>query len=389
MTYPAGDLAANVVAFCDRLRREHGFGLGTGESLDAVRAVEAVGVGDRGGVRLALSLVCCATADEQAAFPGLFQDFFFPGPPGIAQRQMPAPDQPAVTGAEAAGAGPRTSGAPEAGDELGDGAPGSAAEARDAGTARVDAAVAAARYSPAAGSAPPPAVPVPGPAMLAAAARLLARLRLGRSRRLRPMARGHRFDLRRTLRANLAYGGELIHPRLIGRPPRHPRVVVLIDGSRSMAPHAEVMLEFAAALARRTDRVDAFVFSTRLARVTQALRHGTLPDLGEAWGGGTRIGACMAAFAQGEGDRLLGPETLVVIASDGLDVGDPDTLREAMRTIHRRSCAVVWVNPLADLAGYEPAARGMQAALPYVTTLGAAHDADGFARLAAAVRLRR
>jgi uncharacterized protein with von Willebrand factor type A (vWA) domain len=225
--------------------------------------------------------------------------------------------------------------------------------------------------------------------MVAAAARLLERLRLGRSRRLRPMLRGHRFDLRRTLRASLAYGGELIHPRLIGRPPRHPRVVILIDASRSMAPHAAITLAFARALVRRTDRAEAFVFSTELARVTRDLRAGGLPPLGHAWGGGTRIGESLAAFLRDHGERLLGRETVLIIASDGLDVGDPDRLRNAMGTLHRRTCALVWVNPLVGTAGYEPSARGMLAALPYVTTLAAAHDAAGFMRLAATVRLRR
>jgi uncharacterized protein with von Willebrand factor type A (vWA) domain len=385
--YPAGDLGANVLAFCDGLRRDEGFAIGTGEALDAVRAVEAVGLADLDAVRTGMRLVLSATPEQQREFRRLFDAFFFPGPQGIAQHRLPAEPDGAVLGEpgddEAAQSGP-----PDAGAVDGDGPPGAGGDAVATGPGGVSELLAA-RYSPAAGTAPAPAQVVPDAAMLAAAARLLARLRLGRSRRLRPMRRGHRFDLRRTLRANLGYGGELIHPRLIGRPPRHPRVVVLIDGSRSMTPYAPAMLEFAAALARRTDRADAYVFSTRLARVTAQLRRGGLPRLGEAWGGGTRLGECLAAFTGGDGERLLGPETLILIASDGLDVGDPETLREAMRTLHRRSCAVVWVNPLLDGAGYEPTAQGMQAALPYVTTLAAAQDAAGFARLAAAVRIRR
>ncbi len=392
MPYPAGDLAANVMAFCDGLRRERGFRVGTGEALDAVRAVEAVGVADRDDVRRALALVCCVTPEQQRSFPRLFEEFFFPGPEGILQRQAGAPaGQPGASAEDRIDDHPPTSGAPDESDAAGAGLPGAGAEAAgdDDGAGADRALRLSARYSPVAGTSPAPVFAPEDPAMLAAAARLLARLRIGRSRRLRPMPRGHRFDLRRTLRANLAYGGELVHPRLVGRPPRHPRVVVLVDGSRSMAPHAPPMLAFAAALARRADRVEAFVFSTRLERVTRDLGSGSLPDLGEAWGGGTRIGECLAAFLRADGERLLGRETLVVIASDGLDVGDPDTLREAMHTIHRRSCGVVWVNPLLETAGYEPSARGMQAALPYVTTHAAARDAAGFARLAASVRLRR
>ena len=124
-------------------------------------------------------------------------------------------------------------------------------------------------------------------------------------------------------------------------------------------------------------------------RQTPHLRQGgVLAGLGEAYGGGTRIGDCLAAFARTYGPHLLGTQTLVIVASDGLDVGEPDVLRDAMRRLHRRSAAVIWLNPLLETRGYAPDARGMRAALPYVTTFAAASDAAGFARLAASARLR-
>jgi uncharacterized protein len=85
---------------------------------------------------------------------------------------------------------------------------------------------------------------------------------------------------------------------------------------------------------------------------------------------------------------MVGRDTVVMIASDGLDVGVPDMLRDAMRELHRRSAGVVWLNPLLETEGYEPTAVGMSAALPYVTTFTSINDQAGLARLSRLVRLR-
>jgi uncharacterized protein with von Willebrand factor type A (vWA) domain len=139
-----------------------------------------------------------------------------------------------------------------------------------------------------------------------------------------------------------------------------------------MSEHTPRALQFAFALCKRTRRADAFVFSTQLQDVTRRLREADrdrsyrLPNLGEAWGGGTRIGASLSEFVHTYGARLS-DQTFVIIVSDGLDVGEISRLRKAMREIARRSAAIAWINPDADRAGYEPSARGMSAALPYVT----------------------
>ncbi|HVC18757.1 MAG TPA: VWA domain-containing protein [Vicinamibacterales bacterium] len=84
----------------------------------------------------------------------------------------------------------------------------------------------------------------------------------------------------------------------------------------------------------------------------------------------------------------MGRATVVIVISDGLDVGEPELLRGAMRELSRRSAAVVWLNPLLETPGYEPTARGMRAARPYVTTFGSVNDAEGLARLSRLVRVR-
>jgi uncharacterized protein with von Willebrand factor type A (vWA) domain len=113
-----------------------------------------------------------------------------------------------------------------------------------------------------------------------------------------------------------------------------------------------------------------------------------LDRLHHAWAGGTTIGACLRDFLRRFGERMVKSDTVVMIASDGLDVGVPDMLRDAMRELYRRSAGVVWLNPLLETEGYAPTAAGMSAARPYITTFASIDDQAGLARLSRLVRLR-
>ncbi len=157
-----------------------------------------------------------------------------------------------------------------------------------------------------------------------------------------------------------------------------------------MAGHTAAITAFAAALCERSARAHAFVFSTALREVTRELRdamsHSTdLAALGEAWGGGTKIGTNLARFVSDYGPHLLSPDTLTIIFSDGLDAGDIPQLERALREIDRRSAGIVWLNPHAAAPGFTPSARGMQAARRYIMLLDCADDARGFARLTARI----
>ena len=239
-----------------------------------------------------------------------------------------------------------------------------------------------------------PALTRAGSAWRDAARSLVRRLELGLSRRWRPARNGTRFDLRRTLRVSLQTGGEALTPRWLRRPRRTPRIVLLIDGSRSMSAHAAGGLHVAVALASITMRVEVFTFSTALQRVTGDVRRAAagetrhVASVQYAWGGGTSIGGCLREFLRKFGERLLGRDTVVMIVSDGLDVGEPDTLRAAMRELRRRSAGLVWLNPLLETPGYEPTARGMRAARPYITTFASVTDVASFAQLSRLVRVR-
>jgi uncharacterized protein len=209
------------------------------------------------------------------------------------------------------------------------------------------------------------------------ARRLIARLAHRRptrqSRRLRKSrTRGDIHDFRRTIHASLRYGGEPIERRW-REPSRKPRPVVLVcDVSGSMQAHARMLLQYMHACVAAGGRVEAFVFGTRLTRVTRELA-GRDHDAATArathaasdMSGGTRIGHAFATLNREHG-RRIGRGAVVVVLSDGWDRGDPEQLGEEIARLSRCAHRLVWLNPLKAHAGYEPLTRGMQAALPYV-----------------------
>ncbi|MDB5041635.1 MAG: von Willebrand factor [Candidatus Eremiobacteraeota bacterium] len=384
------DFTHAVLAFGANLRDEHGFTMAHAKALDALQAAEVVGIVDRVRLRHAFRFVYCVTPDEVSRFDDAF-DRFFAGPEGVAQPDAPArrarPD-PADAGDDVSAPAPPADKPNPVPDDADGGARGAARPSVQLTEAATAWQTLRARYSPGAGRSEPPVVSADGlDALLAAAGTLIATVRLGRARRWKPARNGPRFDLRRTLRAALRTGGDPVALHRLGPPRRNPRFVVLIDGSRSMAEHAAPSLQFAHALCRRTRRAHAFVFSTEMHDVTGALRDPrqagrALRDLGEAWGGGTRIGANLTAFVRAAGARQLQPDMVVLIASDGLDAGEGAALERAMRALRRQSAAVIWLHPHAADPNFRPAAAGIRTALPFVTLLAAARDRTDFLRLA-------
>jgi hypothetical protein len=373
------DLVAQIAEFCSRLRRHHGFTIGPREMEEAVRAVEIVGICERARVAAALRAVCCSRAEELELFDRAFAAFFSPQSAGVEQPRHPPgrrsrpgstkgrEDQDGAVAEQTSFAGPADDSETT----------GSAVVTRAESTSAAEAwQMRRARYSPAAAEASELTISAEGyRAAIADAQRLLKRLRIVRSRRWLPQHNGSRFDLRKTLHASLRTGGNIIEAHLRGHPPRSPGFFVLLDGSRSMSEYAPHMMQFTRALCNRTRRAKAFLFSTKLREITDELRKAgasqafRLDGLGEAWGGGTRIGGSLAECVRRHSGQLNDRAFFIVI-SDGLDVGEVAVLQRALRQIARRCAGVVWLNPHAGQPGYAPSAGGMRAALPYVKLVG-------------------
>lgn len=214
-----------------------------------------------------------------------------------------------------------------------------------------------------------------------------------RSRRTRSTRRsGDRLDLRRTVRAAHRSGGDparLVHARRRTRP---RRLVLLCDVSGSMEPYTRVYLSLLQGAVAGA-RAEAFVFATRLTRLTRQL---SLRDPDRAlaragattadWAGGTRLAAGIAAFVAGHGRRGMARGAVVVVLSDGWALDQPEEVAEAMRRLRRLAHRVVWVNPRKAVAGYAPLVGGMAAALPYCDAFVSGHSLAALEQVVAAVR---
>lgn len=218
-----------------------------------------------------------------------------------------------------------------------------------------------------------------------------------RTRRLRPAHAG-RIDLRRSARHAIRSSGELM--RLFHRRPQVRRrpVVLICDVSGSMERYSRLLMIFAHAISRRED-LEAFVFSTRLTRITRLLRQRDLDRALDSvskgvhdFSGGTRIGDALGDFNRRWARRVLGHGAVVIIVSDGWDRGDPEHLTAELKHLRRSAHRLIWLNPLLGSEGYQPLTRGMAAALPHCDDFLAAHNVqalEDLGRLLATLDSRR
>lgn len=201
-----------------------------------------------------------------------------------------------------------------------------------------------------------------------------------RARRHRLHRAGRRMDVRATLRGARRTGGDPVELVMRTHSERPRRVVLLADVSGSMEPYARVYLHLLRGAVRALG-AEAFVFATRLTRLTRALA-GTDPDsayqratkAAPDWSGGTRIGAALHEFLERHGRRGMARGAILVIVSDGWETDDPALIATSMERLSRLAHHIIWVNPRKAATGYEPLVRGMAAALPFVDTFVSGHS---------------
>ncbi len=220
-----------------------------------------------------------------------------------------------------------------------------------------------------------------------------------RTRRWASDKRGRRPDLRRTLHGAVGPEGDLMAIRMKDRRIRQRPLIVLADISGSMERYAEMFLVFAHAAQHKIEHVEVFTFSTHLTRISPELKKrdpkvalsrvsSTVTD----WSGGTKIGEALADWNKNWSRRLARGRPIVLILSDGWDCGDPRLLGDEMARLARSVHKVIWLNPLAARAEYQPATRGMKAVLPHIDHLlpaASVRDLSGVVRLLESIARER
>lgn len=208
------------------------------------------------------------------------------------------------------------------------------------------------------------------------------------TRRHRPDPHGLRLDLRRTLRASLRTGGDIIDIHRLGRIEKPAPIVALLDISGSMNEYTRLFLHFLHAIGDARKRVSVFLFGTRLTNVTRALRQRD-PDEAlascsasvEDWAGGTRISASLHNFNKLWARRVLSQGAIVLLISDGLEREADSRLAFEMDRLHRSCRRLIWLNPLLRFGGFEAKAQGIKMMLPHVDEFRPVHNLSSIQEL--------
>ncbi len=374
------DLQRHVVAFGRELRAREMLVTST-EIMDGLRTLGRVDLGDRHDVYLGLQSVFVSRTEDVPIFDEVFDRFWR----RIArvEEEEPGEQDPGSEGAEEGAAQPSGEGKeqlrltdPDSEGDEGEGegdeealplySPVEMLAGKDFSRFQAEEMAEVAR------------------AVLVIAKRLATR----ESRRTRAASRSHLIDPRRTVRRNMKYGGTIIELARKQRKIRKPRLVLICDVSRSMDTYSRFLLQFIHALQNTIGKVESFVFSTSLTRVTDYFKGEEITEALDRiarevrdWSGGTRIGQSLETFNSEWARKLVDRRTIVLILSDGLDTGDAEVLRGAMEELDSRAGKVIWLNPLLGSKDYRPLARGMSTALEHVDVFAPAHNLASLAEL--------
>jgi uncharacterized protein with von Willebrand factor type A (vWA) domain len=360
-------VSAKLAAFL-RTLRDNGFAVGLAEGRDAT-ALMASGYAARPGLlRSALKHLFSARKSDWDKFDGIFDAFWLGRrvrSRSFALGSSKAANNPSLKGLQDAGA--RGDGKQSATDQIpsSDDAPHASGEGRMEGASRAE------------NLAEVDFRKLADPAQVAqaheAAARLARMMRTRLTRRDLARHRGYRLDLRRTIHRNISHGGVPISLVKRQRKDKPLRLVVLLDASGSMSMYTSVFLRFIHGVLDEFREAEAFLFHTRLAHVSGAMKEkdaaralDRLSLLAQGAGGGTKIGESLQTFNRWHAARVIHSRTVVMIVSDGYETGDADLLGREMAALSKRCRRIVWLNPMMAWEGYSPEARGIKAALPFV-----------------------
>ncbi|WP_343617922.1 VWA domain-containing protein [Ralstonia sp.] len=373
-------LARNVTHFV-RLLRNAGMPLAPSRAVDAIEALSHIDIGRRDDVKAALSALLVSHPDERTLFDAAF-NVFWRDPDW--EGKLRALLLPKVRGgipaarsnrlADALRAQPSTNlpPAPEPDGERHDIVAPLAFSANEALRTRDFDTLNAAEWR----------------TLQHMIRRRRVHLAQERTRRLKAASRGRHPDLRATARQAVRAGGEWTGWKYRQPVDRTPPLVLLLDISGSMSRYSRAVLYYCHALVQSRERIQAFLFGTRLTNVSRQLRERdpdvavqAIAELVPDWSGGTRIGAALAEFNRQWARRTLSGRATVLLVTDGLDHEHIELLDTEMARLARFAHRIVWLNPLLRFAGFEPRARGVRAILPHVDVMVPAHHFDSLTAL--------
>lgn len=376
---PERQLVAQLTGFA-RYARAQNFNVGLQENVDSQRLAARIGVTDKRQLRQGLKALMCCSASDWERFDTMFDAYW--------ERDQPRQNSLASIGGKA----PRQSALAQSrhtgSDALFDVPDANALDAVGAGDGNMSHGGASATESITSRNFDQLQDATELRRMEELAERLARRIRQRLLRRQRIDRRGERIDMRRTARASLRYGGLPLLLSFRRRRRQTPKLVLLLDVSRSMSVYSYLFLRFARGILGAFKGADAFAFHTRLVHIGESMREPSRRKLREkmalisaGWDGGTRIDKSLEAFNRHYARNVLGSRSIVIIVSDGYDTGKPEDLRLQLQRIKRRTRRLIWLNPLLGLENYSPSTRCIMAALPLIDIFAPAHNLASLSEL--------
>ena len=378
----SGKLAENILYFA-RALRDAGLPVGPRNVLDAIEAVEAIGIGEKRDFHAALHAVFVRKHEQSIVFDHAFRIFWkkrgfmekliaMMSPAVKDDRAPKKPDAGAARVADALFKGDKPSDKRESVDIDARFTMSSAEILQTKDFAQMSAAEIARAQ--------------------AAVARLVMADEKLKLRRWRADPHGRRIDARATFRNSLRSGGAAIDLGFKARAERHAPIVAICDISGSMSDYTRIFLHFLHTLTDQRRRVHTFLFGTRLTNITRALRHRDVDEALDAvsgdvhdWSGGTRIAQSLHAFNREWSRRVLGQGAIVLLFTDGLERNGLDGLAKEMERLHHSCRRLIWVNPLLRFSQFEAKASGIRAMLSHVDEFRPIHNLASMGDLIAAL----
>ena len=381
---PLRDAILGRISAFAMLLRNHGFIIGLRENTDAARLAGELAIERPATQRAAFKALYCSRASDWRQFDELFNSYWF----GRGMKKLMKVGGSVATSTQPTLSTPTENGSNQNGSsELSDQVSNpSGVETEEGSAAKSEGA------SPTEIMSSTDFRKISDPRELekahAAAERFARAMRARLTRRERARSRGRRIDLRATIRRNIGVGGTPIDLRFRQRKPKPLRLIVLLDASGSMQMYTAVFIRFIHGILDNFREAEAFVFHTRLAHISSAMkeRNATralerMSLMTQGVGGGTRIGECLATFNKWHAKRVLNSRSCVMILSDGYDTGAPEVLASELKRLRQRCRRIAWLNPMMGWDGYRPDAKAMQAALPYLDLFAPAHNLESLEAL--------
>ena len=387
-------LVHNITHFARALRKA-GLPVGPGRVIDAIRAVEAAGFTHRSDFFYTLQACFVSKPEHRTVFAQVFRLYW--RDPRYMEHMM-SMMLPSIRGVQK----DRKAKAAEkrAAESLLDGVDREEPEIAESPEDEVEIVVDASRTMSSQERLKTLDFEQMGTDEVAEAKRMLARLSLPvkplQSRRTQPASKGHLFDMRKTMRDAMRYGGDIRDLAAKNRRVRWPNLVVICDISGSMSQYSRMVLHFLHAVSNEKgagwSKVHAFTFGTRLTNITRHMRtrdvDAALAAAGaeaQDWEGGTRIGQALHAFNRDWSRRVLNSGAVVLLITDGLDRGDVTLLNREIERLHLSTRRLIWINPLLRWDGFAPKAEGIRTILPHVDCFRAGHNINSLEQLAQAI----